>query len=953
MCGIKKRRFAALILTVLLALSAVYPSLAYAEGHGGQRASISSDAASYKSGDTVALTIASTNDEDATWHSVSYSVKLPDGVEVDDGSALEGSFGDIAPGETKTATIKARVLASKAKGSIPQTGDTRFAVWIPVFLIGLLLAAAGVRNRRNAALMILAAAVLVTSTYAAPVSAHADQGVMQEMSTCEFKVNGKTVRAQVTVKRSRVSATDPVVKPDPVQPSTISRGAWLSKLLAATGAKMDVSVNVPFSDIAGNENEAAIKAAYSLGIIDGGQKFNPDAPSTREFVFATAVLRAGFSDDGSKLKAADANEANKPALLQVALDEGIASLDEQGYIRPQAAFDATEADGLAKKVADLMALGDSPSEDCDEVVYRKDVVVIHGFERVGDAYKVSSDCAVAKGDKVALETDESQADGAFGIVKSCTKNGDGTLLEIAQANKLEDYFESINISKSKIAASLDMIEPLEGVELVDEPMTTAVGDGKFDLPTVSFKIGEQTLGKHSKGELKLKMSPYARASMKWSADKGFQEMKLGLGGTAGLEGELKAELKNEGAFPVARIPFKISPTLTVWSVVNVEVSVYGKVKVTLNVESESSAFVKNGHVGSDYDATLGDSKIACEAGIKLGVGPQATLNFLSMEVCDVKLAVGAQAKGGTGVVRDTGMVCNDVAVFAYAELTAGKDTVWMDAAGLTLEVKFWDEDNSPFKKNFHLEDFAFVPECTYGKENYEDGWVYDLKTYEEKGEIVLIAYDGPRENPVVPAKVKGKYVKGVLYCLDFHYGKECDDKHPMLKAKDPKSISFEKGSKVESVQINTAAAVALPDKHMSLESIDVSNCPNLRFLALLDTNVAELNLKGNPRLSEITLYTNLNLRGLDVSHNNELTDISIDCSGGGETYGCFSQLILGSQPQLRSLDCVGTNITSLDLSKCPSLKYVELGFNMIKDTSSITSHPNYDPDKWYLGNQRV
>ena len=948
MCGIKKRRFAALILTVLLALSAVYPSLAYAEGHGGQRASISSDAASYKSGDTIALTIASTNDEDATWHSVSYSVKLPDGVEVDDGSALEGSFGDIAPGETKTATIKARALASKTKGSIPQTGDSQFVAWIPVFLMGLLLAAAGVRNRRNAALMILAAAVLAVSTYAAPVSAHADQGVMQETSTCEFKVNGKTVRAQVTVRRSRVSATDPVVKPDPVQPATISRGAWLSKLLTATNAKMDVSADAPFLDIAGNENEAAIKAAYSLGIIDGGQKFNPDAPATREFVFATAVLRAGFSDDGSKLKAADANEANKPALLQVALDEGIASLDEQGCIRPQAAFDATEADGLAKKVADLMALGDSSSEDCNEVVYRKDVVVIHGFERVGDAYKVSSDCAVAKGDKVALETDESQADGAFGVVRSCTKNGDGTLLEIAQANKLEDYFESIDISKSKIAASLDMIEPLEGVELVDEPMTTAVGDGKFDLPTVSFKIGEQTLGKYGKGELKLKMSPYARASMKWSADKGFQEMKLGLGGTAGLEGELKAELKRERAFPVARIPFKISPTLTVWSVVNVEVSVYGKVKVTLDVESESGVFVKNGHVRSYHDATLGDSKIACEAGAKLGVGPQATLNFLSMEVCDVKLAVGAQAKG-TGVVRDTGMVCNDVAVFAYADLTAGKDTVWMDAAGLTLEVKFWDEDNSPFKKNFHLEDFAFVPECTYGKENYEDGWVYDLKAYEEKGEIVLIAYDGPKENPVVPAKVKGKYVKEVNYNIDFHYGKECDDEHPMLKAKDPKSISFEKGSKVESVQINNFE----DDKHMSLESIDVSNCPNLRYLGLLDTNVAELNLKGNPRLSEIWLNTNLNLKGLDVSHNNELTDISINCSGRGETYGCFSQLILGSQPQLRSLCCVGSNITSLDLSKCPSLKYVELDFNMIKDTSSITSHPNYDPDRWNLGNQRV
>lgn len=950
MCGIKKRRFAALVFTVFLTLFAVHPSLAYAEGHGGQRALISSDAASYKSGDTVALTIASTNDEDATWHSVSYSVELPDGVEVDDGSALEGSFGDIAPGETKTATIKARVLASKTKGSIPQTGDSQFVAWISVFLMGLLLAAAGVRGRRNAALMILAAAVLAVSTYAAPVSAHADQGVMQETSTCEFKINGKIVHAQVTVSRSRVSTTGPVVKPDPVQPATISRGAWLSKLLTATGAKMDVSVNVPFLDVAGNENESAIKVAYSLGIIDGGQKFNPDAPATREFVFATAVLRAGFSDDGSKLKATDANEANKPALLQVALDEGIASLDEQGCIRPQAAFDATEADGLAKKVADLMALGDSSSEDCNEVVYRKDVVVIHGFERVGDAYKVSSDCAVAKGDKVALETDESQADGAFGVVKSCTKNGDGTLLEIAQANKLEDYFESINISKSKIAASLDMIEPLEGVELVDEPMTTAVGDGKFDLPTVSFKIGEQTLGKYGKGELKLKMSPYARASMKWSADKGFQEMKLGLGGTAGLEGELKAELKRERAFPVARIPFKISPTLTVWSVVNVEVSVYGKVKVTLDVESESGVFIKNGHVRSYHDATLGDSKIACEAGAKLGVGPQATLNFLSMKVCDVKLAVGAQAKG-TGVVRDTGMVCNDVAVFAYADLTAGKDTVWMDAAGLTLEVKFWDEDNSPFKKNFHLEDFAFVPECTYGKDNYEDGWVCDYEAY-EKGEIVLIAYDGPKENLVVPAKFEGKYVKEVNYNIDFHYGKECDDEHPMLKAKDPKSISFEKGSKVESVQINTEA-FGSPDKHMSLESIDVNNCPNLRYLSLFNTDVTELNLRSNPHLGRITLNTNLNLKDLDVSRNNELTELFISCYGQTGSYGRFSQLILGSQPQLQYLECTGTNITSLDLSKCPSLEYVALSGNKIKDTSAIMAHPNYDPDKWDLCNQRV
>lgn len=139
---------------------------------------------------------------------------------------------------------------------------------------------------------------------------------------------------------------------------------------------------------------------------------------------------------------------------------------------------------------------------------------------------------------------------------------------------------------------------------------------------------------------------------------------------------------------------------------------------------------------------------------------------------------------------------------------------------------------------------------------------------------------------------------------------------------------------------------------MSLESIDLSNCSYLRYLDIVYTDIAEVDLSGNPRLIGVKLDLNQHLKGLDVSRNNELEYLYVTgLTGMGPVQ--FSQLILGNQPQLKQLLCTDCNITSLDISMCPNLSDVVLNGNKIKDTSLITAHPNYDPYNWVIGDQRV
>ncbi|MBQ7500672.1 MAG: S-layer homology domain-containing protein [Clostridia bacterium] len=140
-------------------------------------------------------------------------------------------------------------------------------------------------------------------------------------------------------------------------------------------------------------------------------------------------------------------------------------------------------------------------------------------------------------------------------------------------------------------------------------------------------------------------------------------------------------------------------------------------------------------------------------------------------------------------------------------------------------------------------------------------------------------------------------------------------------------------------------------------SIDVSNCPHLKFLLVNEIGLKELDVSHNPELeylncksnsiSTIDLSNNPNLEHLDVSNmatiippdnpfsvgQLEYTIKSIDVSNCPKLKylniegGKISELDLSHNPELEYLNCWGNLLETLDTSKCTKLKYLDASYN--------------------------
>lgn len=115
-------------------------------------------------------------------------------------------------------------------------------------------------------------------------------------------------------------------------------------------------------------------------------------------------------------------------------------------------------------------------------------------------------------------------------------------------------------------------------------------------------------------------------------------------------------------------------------------------------------------------------------------------------------------------------------------------------------------------------------------------------------------------------------------------------------------IDLSKNPNLEEVRIN--------DSQISV--IDVTDLPNLSVLSLQNSSVSEIDLSQNPLLSQISIAGCSNITSIDVSHNQELTDLIFYNTP-------ISEINLSNNPKLRYLNCMNTGITELNLSHTPAL----------------------------------
>lgn len=716
-------------LCVMLGVVGV-PTYAYAESSEEVVVTIAPDKAEYHTGDTATFTVNIANESKQAVQEVSYTVDLPEGMEAVDESAAKGTVSELDAGESFHTTIEARVVGASSaeeettEGNIPQTGDSTLVIALVCAGAGLLLCcAAHLIHKRGKGIGALVVAFLLVAAVSSVLPArasYADENTSSPRTveaSCDVLVNDSEQMALMTVTYVCSGAAQPLPDPDP-EPASMTRGEWIKTLLDGTGAVALETNEEPFDDIAGNEHEETIKTAWLLGVLpDEGGDFNPDSPATRDFVYSSAVLAAGINDDSLEFDASDAEQADHPSLLAAAVENGLATLDESGYFEPRAHFDSNDADSLVSKIVDIATKGEDGSDASSEGVefkYRRDVRVSNDYVKLGEYYQVNDIDGLQVGDRIALEPTNSDQEGIAGTVSEVSKARSISVVKIERATNPEDVFSEIDMSTQSVPIGPSDIELSEGITFADEGVSRSARD-RYDLEQINLNISYPEEGGDASISGSISIAPYVNAELVWkSLYDGPRRFDLGFGAETTLSGTVKAG--TDTSIRLGRIAITPFPGVDIAGYLDLKVSMDGKIELTVSMDGEAGVKY-NRVVGVEtYGGFDSDSTLEFDVHARAGIYPWLSLELLRVPLIDGSFETGVDGSGNT-TVRDTGLICNDTSIYAYARVALGENSPIFqyidDEFDLSAAIDLWDEDTSPFNEHWHWENGAIVDECTY------------------------------------------------------------------------------------------------------------------------------------------------------------------------------------------------------------------------------------------------
>lgn len=710
----------------------VFPSPIYAEPTGRVELSIEADRDAYEAGETATFTLTVQNASDSDIADVVYAVTLPEEMELVEGSNATGSVASLASGDTYTAMLQARVLAptsASASISIPQTGDSALATIVACVGGAVLCGSAAffVRRRNGGAAVMLVIALAIAGSWCIGgpnVAYAADAGQGTTNASCDISVAGQMRTVEVSV--SYTVSTGGQEEPDNPDEEfeTMTRAEWISKLLDGTGA-IDLDTNAePYSDISGHAAEPDIKTAWVLGILpDDAAAFEPDAVATRDFVYSVAALAADADTEGKVLETPDAADSEHPELLAAAIDAGLLATDSEGRINPASSFDAREAEALIRRIVEYGTRGDEEPQGAQEQAsfeYRRDVQVFRTYTSLANgSFMVDGASGLVTGDRVVLEASDGLQGSMLGTVSSVAPMGEAAVIAIEPASDPSEFFSSIALDVQNLAIDSSQMELAEGVAFSDAPTSRSVRNGiEIDTNT------DLTIGYPESGEgdftvkASLSIQPYVNADWVWNPlFAGPRRFELGFGAKTTFRGTVDASIDDSVSVPLFTADVAVPiPGFSVGVNVDMVFTAEGHVELTATLDSEAG-MKYNRVIGLEpYGGFDSDAKLELNAAFRAGISPWVSLDFMTVSMVDGTFAAGIDGSGAT-IVRDTGLICNDTSLYAYARAALGENSPvfqWIDDAfDLSLSYDLWDEDSSPFSERAHWENGVLVDSCTY------------------------------------------------------------------------------------------------------------------------------------------------------------------------------------------------------------------------------------------------
>lgn len=483
-------------------------------------------------------------------------------------------------------------------------------------------------------------------------------------------------------------------------------------------AKADSFDDVDYSLYYGD----SISWARSVGVVTGDvgtNNFRPDDSITRENLALmlaryAALKGADVSTDCAAMDSIEgADEVDSWARegLAWAVDVGIISGNlSTGTPRLLPKESATRAEFA--KMATVLHRDVLGLDVLVDYVDGATVVAPDVYERTGEHAAVVDGSAVAaieQGDVVVLEPSEANPAGGAIKVESVTALPDGSASIAGTEPEFSEVVEELSFTGT--TAELVSFEPAPGVEVLSESEARAVFGDEAELFSQTFSIG-------SFGTVGVDLSALYTIEYR---DGGFSTIDLAFETDASFNWEYDASISDAIKCGTATFVTNV-PGLMIGADIYVTYSVEGGIKLEAEATTTAGVVYSDDNPADDVAGawtTSCESGFTCEAQLTAsargGIEPALVLRYLMIDLVDVSLGMGQEAAAEVAA-RPSGMVCSDIAMWVYLDLSVGQHDSVAGKLGLQNTWELLGRESNPTLIERHAENGMVVEECTWKEE---------------------------------------------------------------------------------------------------------------------------------------------------------------------------------------------------------------------------------------------
>lgn len=553
-----------------------------------------------------------------------------------------------------------------------------------------------------------------------------------------------------------------------------TRGEWI-KLLSNTFGFADNSslsdVNYEFADtLSDNEYGYLAEVANVYGIIpecdaEGFEDPDQDVPLfesskkvTREYAAYTIVQALGFEiDENVTLNASDASTTKYELVDAMAVHQQLISL-QNGKFNPKSLLDRTTG---AKMLNKAQAILDSEEIDTDETVsevtYQSGVTDVTDLdsqeidiEENNDNIRISlpideSTKKLQVGDIFVVPSNDTFVNDTAYKIEEIESSSDSELILLCSMPEIEEVVSNIEYSGAVNPTKL-IFEPSDGVIVEDEPAVynrARIGINETFNPKaeVALSVDKSVGDLELSGKVNITI-PEIKCKIK--ADIGwrgidFEQFLLSIKEQVKLTGELSYtlaesgyELTNgagntrweSGNVELGRIPIEIGAGISFDIVFFWQLDAKGTVSISYTIEATQGIQLVNGSLRAIKDFKQNLDSLSLKGSFETGVGIALVVdafNLMDLVGVDFALGLGASISFTPHILSN--LYCGDAKLYLYGTATLSEDTALgkflKETKHMNLEWTLYDENNSPLKKELHVENCEIVDKCTYGAGSIE------------------------------------------------------------------------------------------------------------------------------------------------------------------------------------------------------------------------------------------